>query len=93
MTGCFSSDRGIASGKSAVTRMLEELGAPLIDLDILAREVVEPGKAAWKEIVACFGKSVLQGDGTLDRKETLQNRVSGPGEEKKTGRLHPSEDP
>lgn len=48
--------------------MLEELGAPLIDLDILARHVVEPGKPAWKEIVDFFGRGILLHDGRIDRK-------------------------
>jgi dephospho-CoA kinase len=60
---------GIASGKTAVARMLEELGAPIIDFDVLSRVVVEPDKPAWKEIVAYFGEQVLQDDRTLDRKK------------------------
>jgi dephospho-CoA kinase len=49
--------------------MLEELGAPAIDFDILARVVVEPEKSAWKDIVDYFGKQVLQDDGFIDRKK------------------------
>jgi len=60
---------GIASGKSAVTKMLEELGAPIIDYDVLAREIVQPGKPAWKDIVACFGERVLKEDRQIDRKK------------------------
>lgn len=59
---------GIASGKSTVSKMLEELGAPLIDLDVLARQVVEPGKPAWKEIVDFFGREIILHDGRIDRK-------------------------
>jgi dephospho-CoA kinase len=59
---------GIATGKSTVSKMLEELGAPLIDFDVLAREVVEPGKPAWKDIVDYFGRQILQEDETIDRK-------------------------
>ena len=59
---------GIASGKTTVANMLEELGAPIIDFDVIAREVVEPGQPALKEVVDYFGKQVLQEDGTLDRK-------------------------
>lgn len=59
---------GIASGKTTVVNMLKEMGAPVIDFDILARKVVEPGKPAWKDIVAYFGEQVLQEDQTLDRK-------------------------
>jgi len=59
---------GVASGKSTVSRMLEGLGAPLIDLDILARQAVEPGKPAWEEIVDYFGREILLPDGRIDRK-------------------------
>ncbi len=59
---------GIASGKSTVSAMLEELGSPIIDFDVLAREVVEPGQPAYEQIVDYFGRQVLQEDGTLDRK-------------------------
>jgi len=59
---------GIATGKSTVARMLRAKGAPMIDFDLLAREVVEPGKPAWQEIVSCFGEQVLGEDRTLDRK-------------------------
>jgi len=59
----------IATGKSTVAEMLEELGAPIIDFDVLSRVVVEPDKPAWKEIVAYFGKQVLQEDRTLDREK------------------------
>lgn len=60
---------GIASGKSTVSAMLAELGAPLIDFDILARLVVEPGRPALKSITDYFGTTVLRADGTLDRKK------------------------
>ncbi len=59
----------IATGKSTVSRMLEEMGSPLIDFDILARIVVEPGQPALKDIAAYFGSQVLQDDGSLDRKK------------------------
>lgn len=59
---------GIASGKSVVSKMLEDLGAPIIDYDVIAREIVEPGKPAWKDIVACFGERVLRQDRSIDRK-------------------------
>jgi len=60
---------GIASGKTTVANMLKEMGAPVIDFDIIARDVVEPGKPAWEEIVAYFGEQVLQEDKNLDRKK------------------------
>jgi dephospho-CoA kinase len=60
---------GIASGKSVVSKMLEDLGAPIIDYDVIAREIVKPGKPAWKDIVACFGERVLKEDREIDRKK------------------------
>lgn len=59
----------IASGKSTVSRRLVELGAHLIDFDLIARQVVEPGRPAFDEIVDYFGKQVLGEDGGLDRKK------------------------
>ncbi|RAV06595.1 dephospho-CoA kinase [Paenibacillus sp. YN15] len=60
---------GIACGKSTVSRLLASRGAIVIDADILAREVVEPGAPALLEVVRTFGQSVLHEDGTLNRKE------------------------
>jgi dephospho-CoA kinase len=57
----------IATGKSTVAAMLEALGARTIDFDVLSRVVVEPGKPAWKDIVAFFGEQVLHEDQSLDR--------------------------
>lgn len=58
---------GVASGKSTVAAMLAELGAVVIDADLLAREVVAPGTAGLAEVVAAFGPGVLTADGQLDR--------------------------
>ena len=60
---------GIATGKSTVSKILRELGAEIIDADLLARQVVEPGQPAWRAIVEEFGRDVLSPDGTLDRKK------------------------
>jgi dephospho-CoA kinase len=60
---------GIATGKSTVSNMLRALGAEIIDADQLARQVVEPGQPAWRQIVEEFGRDVLSPDGTLDRKQ------------------------
>jgi dephospho-CoA kinase len=72
----------IATGKSTVAAMLEELGARTIDFDVLSRVVVEPGKPAWKDIVAFFGEQVLREDQTLDR-EKLREIVFKDLEKKK----------
>jgi dephospho-CoA kinase len=58
---------GVATGKSTVADMFRRCGAIVIDADALAREVVTPGKPAWKEIVKTFGKEVLNSDRTLNR--------------------------
>ena len=60
---------GIASGKSAVAQILARLGAAIVDADVLSREVVAPGHEGWKEIVATFGREVLQADQNLDRQK------------------------
>ena len=58
---------GIGSGKSEVSRRLRELGAVVIDADVLAREVVAPGTDGLVEVVEQFGIGVLTADGALDR--------------------------
>jgi dephospho-CoA kinase len=58
---------GVASGKSTVSAVLAELGAVVIDADLLAREVVAPGSDGLREIVETFGPEVLTDDGALDR--------------------------
>ncbi|MDQ3010679.1 MAG: dephospho-CoA kinase [Acidobacteriota bacterium] len=58
---------GIATGKSYVLSVLGELGCEILDADLTAREVVEPGRPAFHEIVARFGHEILTSDGKLDR--------------------------
>lgn len=58
----------IATGKSTVARMLEELGAVVIDADKIARQVVEPGQPAWFKLRERFGKEVFLENGKLNRK-------------------------
>ncbi|HEX5769350.1 MAG TPA: dephospho-CoA kinase [Nocardioidaceae bacterium] len=58
---------GVASGKSTVSAMLRDLGAVVVDADLLAREVVAPGTEGLAEIVAAFGDKVLTPEGELDR--------------------------
>jgi dephospho-CoA kinase len=60
---------GIASGKSTVARLLADRGAVVIDLDEIAREVVEPGHQAHAEIIERFGDEVTGPDGSIDRKK------------------------
>jgi dephospho-CoA kinase len=80
---------GIASGKSTVTRMLRELGAHLLDADVIAREVVEPGTPGLKAVAERF-PGVLGPDGRLDRVK-LGARVFGDPKERAAlnALLHP----
>lgn len=58
----------IGTGKSTIANKFRDLDIPVVDADLIAREVVEPGKDAYQDIVATFGKEILQNDKTLDRK-------------------------
>ena len=58
---------GLASGKSSVAGRFEELGVPVIDADVVTRQLVEPGSRALTEIVDAFGAGVLDKHGCLDR--------------------------
>jgi dephospho-CoA kinase len=59
---------GIGAGKSSVSRLLAERGAVIVDADVISREVVEPGGAAYDALVARFGTDgVFDDDGRLDR--------------------------
>ncbi len=69
---------GIASGKTAASRCFEKLGVPVIDADVIARQVVEPGSRALDEIVQQFGREVLDDTGRLDRRKLRQLVFSDP---------------
>jgi dephospho-CoA kinase len=74
---------GIASGKSTVAKILRHLGAAIVDADVLSREVVAPGHDGWNEIVATFGREVLQPDQTLDRQKLRTHIFNNPDARKK----------
>lgn len=81
---------GIASGKSTVAAMLRELGAPIVDADLLARQVVEPASPALAEIAQVFGREVLAADGSLDRKRMGERIFADPGARAKLNAItHP----
>jgi len=65
---------GIGSGKSAVTQRLEDRGITVVDADLAARVIVEPGRPALQAIAEHFGNDILQADGTLDR-AALRSKV------------------
>lgn len=58
---------GIGSGKTVVADLFARLGVPVIDTDIIARELVSPGKPALTEIIHAFGREILTAKGELDR--------------------------
>ncbi|WKD61085.1 Dephospho-CoA kinase [Corynebacterium ciconiae DSM 44920] len=58
---------GIGSGKSTVTRLLKDKGAFIIDADLIAREIVEPGQPALAELAAEFGEDIIDSSGRLRR--------------------------
>ncbi|WP_026690631.1 dephospho-CoA kinase [Alteribacter aurantiacus] len=60
---------GIASGKSTVSAMFKEWNIPVVDADVIAREVVEPGQEAFNQIVQAFGEQILNEDGNIHRKK------------------------
>ena len=60
---------GIASGKSTISSILKELGAYIVDADIIARSVVQKDEKAYNEIVQNFGKEILMSNGEINRKK------------------------
>lgn len=80
---------GIGSGKSTVSRLLASYGAVVVDADLIAREVVEPGTEGLRQVVEAFGEGVAPG-GVLDR-EALGAVVFGDEAQRKvlSGILHP----
>lgn len=81
---------GIATGKSTIAKMLKRCGAILIEADALAREVVEPGKPAWRAIVKLFGKTVLKQDRSINRQILGSIIFSNPKQRRQLERIiHP----
>jgi dephospho-CoA kinase len=81
---------GIASGKSTVSEVWREEGAFVVDADRIARELVQPGRPAWQEILRLFGEEILQADQTLHRKRLAALVFSSKEKrEKLNGLLHP----
>lgn len=60
---------GIACGKSTVAKIFKDLGAKVIDADLIAKEIVKPGNIAYNEIVSYFGEDILQENKEIDRKK------------------------
>lgn len=82
---------GIASGKSTVAKILESLGAVVIDADALSREVVAPGEAAYEAILAEFGKRIVNPDRTINRSALGEIVFADPGARNRLERItHPA---
>ena len=73
---------GIASGKSTVSRMFTDLGVPVIDADVIAREVVAPGSRALEAIADAFGEEVLTDEKSLNRARLGEIVFSDPTKKK-----------
>jgi dephospho-CoA kinase len=81
---------GIASGKTAVSDCFAHLGAPVIDSDVIAREMVEPGQPALNRISEVFGTDFLDPEGRLDRRKMRQAIFSSPKQKNRLEAiLHP----
>jgi len=81
---------GIASGKSFVSNAFEDLGVPVIDADVVAREVVKPGSVGLQQLTAHFGQNILTADKTLDRAALRQIIFADPDKRKTVDALlHP----
>ncbi|MDD2892986.1 MAG: dephospho-CoA kinase [Halothiobacillaceae bacterium] len=81
---------GIASGKSSVCKHFAALGVPIVDADLIARELVQPGQPALTEIATHFGRQALREDGQLNR-PWLRQRIFSSDQERNTlnAILHP----
>ena len=82
---------GIASGKTTVANLFAALGVPLVDSDVIAREVVEPGQPALAAVARAFGPEVLGPDGRLDRRRLREIIFADPAARARLeGILHPA---
>ncbi|NOV31368.1 dephospho-CoA kinase [Methylomonas sp. ZR1] len=81
---------GIGSGKSTVCRLFAEFGVPIVDADLIARQLVEPGQPALSMIARSFGQQMLNQDGSLNRAR-LRDAVFTDADKKREldGIMHP----
>lgn len=90
MKHCFALTGSIATGKSAVAKMLAARGAHIVDTDLIAREVVEPGRPALADIAEFFGRDVINPDGTLNREAVRAQIIRDPARREKLNAItHP----
>ena len=81
---------GVASGKTTVSRILQQEGAYLIDADLIARELVQPQTPTWSELIRVFGREILEKDESVNRKALADRVFSNPQKRGQLERiLHP----
>lgn len=90
-TFCVGLTGGIGSGKTVTSDYFSQLGVPIIDTDIISRELCEPGMPCYDKILMHFGQSILQADKRINRKK-LRNIIFNCSHEKKwlESLLHPA---
>ena len=71
---------GIGSGKSTVSKILSDLGAVVIDADVIAKEVLLPGTSGFESAVSTFGSTIIDNEGTIDRKRLAKLVFENPKE-------------
>ncbi len=90
LKNCFALTGAISTGKSVVASMLAEMGAHIVDTDLIAREVVQPGQPALREIEEYFGKDAINPDGTLNREKVRDQIIRDPEKRNRlNGMTHP----
>ena len=79
---------GIGSGKSSVTASFKSLGALVADADVIAREILEPGRPTLVQVAARFGDDLIREDGTLDRAGLARRVFAGEGADERVAALN-----
>ncbi|XP_031258989.1 dephospho-CoA kinase-like [Pistacia vera] len=78
---------GIASGKSTVSNLFKANDIPVVDADLVARDVLKKGTGGWKKVVASFGEEILLANGEVDRPKLGQIVFSDPGKRQLLNRI------
>ena len=81
---------GVGTGKSTVAGMFKRLGAVVLDADVIAHDVIQPKRPAWRATVKAFGRVVLNADGTINRRRLAANVFGSTSQRKRLERMiHP----
>lgn len=81
---------GVASGKTVVSKVFREEGALIIDLDQVARDMVQPHRPAYDDLIKAFGKGILYEDGSINRKKLASMVFANPNQRERLNQiLHP----